>query len=312
MMQRFTPGKQHLKNHLFCITKQCTLLFAMAFLWACTPERYAATIPAYITIDRIQLNTDYTVHGTRSERFINAFIEINDIPLGTYELPVTFPVIANGPTKITLLPGIHQNGISSLPTPYPFVELYQEVIDLKPGVVHYLNAQNDSVPFTTYRSTARVVILEDFDGIGLSLTSSSRADTGIFRTSDPLEIFPAPAGEINLSSGKVVMPARASVFEVITNGAYELPRGGASVYLEINYKTQMPLVTGIVANLITQPVQAPVVTLNPNTQWNKAYINLNSEVSGYNAIDYRIFIGALKTDDEADLEILVDNLKLVF
>lgn len=310
MMQRFTRAKIYsLKPTTIC---NCMLLLVVFFMLGCKPDYHKAAIPAYITIDRIQLNTDYTVHGTQSERFINAFIEINDIPLGTYELPVTFPVIANGPTKITVLPGVHQNGIASLPTPYPFVELYEEVLNLEPGKVFYLNAKNDSVPFTTYTSNARVVILEDFDGIGLSLTATSRSDTGIFRTSSVAEIFPAPLGELNIASGKAVMPARASVFEVVTNSAYELPRGGASVYLEINYKTQMPLVTGIIANLITQPIQAPVVTLNPNTQWNKAYINLNSEVSGYNAIDYRIFIGALKTDAEANLEILVDNMKLVY
>ncbi len=311
MKHWFTPPYNPSKNKSFHHIKKVSSLFLMLLFAGCS-ERYAAEIPAYITIDRIQLVTDYTVHGTSSEKFINAFIEINDIPLGTYELPVTFPVLANGPTKITVIPGVHQNGISALPTPYPFVERYEEVVNLAPGEVHYLNAANDSVPFTQYTANAQVVVLEDFDGVGLALTTSNRADTGIFRTSNPIEIFPAPLGESNPSSGKAVMPARASVFEVITNNAYELPRGGASVYLEINYKTEMPLVTGIIANLVTQPVQTPVVTLNPNTGWNKAYINLNSEVSAYNAIDYRIFIGAIKSDNEADLEILVDNLKLVY
>jgi hypothetical protein len=303
---------------LLTVSESARILFRVSIVvllftvFAGCRDSLKTEIPAFITIDRINLITDYSKHGTRSEHFINAFIEINGQIHGTYELPVTFPVLASGPTKITVIPGVHQNGISALPTPYPFVELYEETVNLVPGKVHYLNAANDSLPFTTYKERATVIILEDFDGIGLSLVRSARADTGIFRTTNPDLIFPPPPGEANIASGKVVMPARASVFEVITNNSYSLPRQNASVYIEINYKTDMPLVTGIIANLITQPIQAPVVTLNPLNRWNKAYINLNSEVSAYPAIDYRIFFGALKTDDEPDLEIFVDNIKLVF
>jgi hypothetical protein len=312
MKQCYAWGNCAVLLKQFYIFRALCLLIGVPLLFVGCRADLATDIPAYITIDRIHLETDYVSQGTRSERFINAFIEINGIAQGTYELPVTFPVLTHGPTRITVFPGIHQNGIAALPTPYPFVELYEEVIDLKPGEVHYLNAANDSLPHTRYTSQATVLILEDFDGIGLSLVRSSKADTGIFRTTNPNEIFPSPAGENNIASGKAVMPDGAGLFEVISNDTYQLPRNGASVYVEINYKTDMPLVTGIFANLVTQTVQAPVVTLNPNKSWNKAYINLNSEVSAYNAIDYRIFFGAIKTDNEEGLEIFIDNIKLVF
>ena len=47
------------------------------------------------------------------------------------------------------------------------------------------------------------------------------------------------------------------------------------------------------ANEILQSTKTPVVTLFPNEEWNKVYINLVTEVSWYpNALYYNLFFGA--------------------
>ncbi|MCH8554074.1 MAG: hypothetical protein LAT76_02890 [Schleiferiaceae bacterium] len=294
------------------MAKKLCLLSLLAFIqWSCSDNLKVAE-PAYLQIDEILLETNYELEGTSASKFVIAFIEVNGIPLGTFELPANIPVLEDGPTTITVLPGIYQNGIFALPTPFPFVNEIEEIIDLKPGETHFLNAAQDSIPRTKYRSTATVIPIEDFDGVGLTIAPSSRSDTNLLRVTDPLLIFPAPPGEVNIGSGFAEIPGRPSVFEIVTNNTYNFPRQGASVYVEMNYKTDITLVVGIIANVFGAPVQAPVVNLNPNSEWNKVYINLNVEVSAYNALDYRVFIGALSNSDVAGRQLFLDNIKVVF
>jgi hypothetical protein len=58
-------------------------------------------------------------------------------------------------------------------------------------------------------------------------------------------------------------------------------------------------------------IQAPVVTVNPNTQWNKIYVNLITELGGTVPNTYKVFIRGLNTT-ASNKEILIDNLKLVY
>jgi hypothetical protein len=154
------------------------------------------------------------------------------------------------------------------------------------------------------------VVLEDFDGVGLNFLRSSQSDTNLVLTDDVNEAFQYP-GETPNTSGKLVM-APTTIGEFTTLQAFELPQFGANVWLEVNYKTDVPLTFGVVANEQLQSIQAPVVTLFANEDWNKVYINLVSEVSGYpQAGDYNIFFGAINaTDDTAT--VLIDNIKLLY
>jgi hypothetical protein len=82
--------------------------------------------------------------------------------------------------------------------------------------------------------------------------------------------------------------------------------------MEINYKTDVALTFGVYANQQLQSIQAPVVTLFPNEEWNKVYINLVTEVSGYpNAIDYNLFFGSINTSQDTTTT-YIDNIKLLY
>jgi len=82
--------------------------------------------------------------------------------------------------------------------------------------------------------------------------------------------------------------------------------------MEIDYKTDVALTFGIFANEPLQSVQAPVVTLFPNDQWNKVYINLVTEVSAYPAAqDYHLFFGSINTSQDTTTT-YIDNIKLLY
>ena len=103
-----------------------------------------------------------------------------------------------------------------------------------------------------------------------------------------------------------------SLGEFKTLQAFELPKYGANVWLEVNYKTEVALTFGVTANEILQSIKTPVVTLFPNEEWNKVYINLVTEVSGYpNALDYNLFFGGINTTDDT-ATVLIDNIKLLY
>ena len=169
-------------------------------------------------------------------------------------------------------------------------------------------SQNQST--FTYNNSFTIKVVEDFDGVGLSFNRAPQSDTTLQVINDGQGSFQHP-GETPNKSGKITMPP-ATVAEFRTPEAFDFPQSGANVWLEVNYKTDVPLTFGVIANEHFQSLQAPVVTLFPNEEWNKVYLNLVTEVSGYpNAGDFNLFFGAINnTDDTAT--VLVDNLKLLY
>jgi hypothetical protein len=134
-------------------------------------------------------------------------------------------------------------------------------------------------------------------------------------TSEPGEIFSEPGlVEENKRSGKIVVPKGYSLVEFKSIDSYVLPKFSANVYLEVNYKCDIPVTFGVFANEQLQSLQAPVVTVTPtNGEWKKIYINLVTEVSGYpNALNYNIFFGATNGDQSSEKFIYIDNMKLVY
>ena len=161
-----------------------------------------------------------------------------------------------------------------------------------------------------YNPIYDLIVVEDFDGIGLNYNKTIQSDTNLLITSDTSEVFYHP-GEIPNKSGKFVLPP-ITLGEFKTLQAFELPKYGANVWLEVNYKTDVALVFGVTANEILQSTKTPVVTLFPNEEWNKVYINLVTEVSGYpNALDYNLFFGSINTTDDT-ATVLIDNIKLLY
>ena len=144
----------------------------------------------------------------------------------------------------------------------------------------------------------------------MNFLRSPKSDTNLLIVNEPEEVFSYP-GEMPNKSGKIVMkPMSRAEFKTLQ--AFELPQFGANVWLEVNYKTDIPLTFGVVANEQLQSIQAPVVTLFANDDWKKAYINLVTEVSGYpNAGDYNLFFGALNTTGDS-ATIYIDNIKLLY
>jgi len=263
-------------------------------------------VPAYIHIEKIGLNTT-AGQGTASHKITDAWVYIDNKLVGAFELPATFPVLMQGPTELTIEPGIKINGIAATRSPYPFFMPVHTNVNLVPGQV---STVTDTV--TTYDPNTTFVWLENFNGSAISLDTTSNSETQLMRTSNPDEVFNY-RDELNDFSAMAVVAGDTALFECASINTFELPRDGSPVFLEMNFRNNHIITVGLLMKQSGQVSQQSVLVLNPSEVWNKIYINLTPTLTfHHDATDFRIFIGLLKTDPEATATIYFDHLKLIY
>jgi len=258
-------------------------------------------IPSYIKINSINLSVNPVSEGTGSNKITDAWVYCDGDLVGVYELPCTFPLLEEpGEHDFIIKAGIKINGISASRGYYPFYVPVEQRLNLVPGETIELN------PTVTYYP-GKVQYIEAFEDGGVSLEPLGISDTGIVKTSNPSEVFEgAYSGIINLNS------AIDYVF-IGTSNAYDFPKDGTAVFLEMNYKTSNPLAIGLIAITSGGSAVNQIITLNPTEGWNKIYINLTSCISNnQDATSFKLYLEANKNVGLSEATILLDNLKLVY
>lgn len=288
------------KIHVF------TLFTGLVALFTTSCDTTPAPEVAYLQIDTLQVNANGT-QGTSSSELTTFWVEQNGQQIGAFTPPSLVPVLAGENQSIRIIPGININGSFSQRNQYEMLSPRTFNFTLNQGDTRTLSPAATTF---SYNTNYTIEVIEDFDAVGLNYLRSDKSDTNLLITSDPSEVFIHP-GETPNKSGKIVMkPISRAEFKTLQS--FELPQFAANVWMEINYKTDIPLTFGVVANEQLQSIQAPVVTLFANEEWNKVYINLVTEVSGYpNAVDYNLFFGAINTTEDT-ATIFVDNIKLLY
>ena len=284
------------------------LLLAFIFIFsACEIINPEESIPSYIRINQIGLETAYG-QGTASQKIVDVWIYVDDELIGAFELPATFPVIAEGYHEIIIKPGIELNGIAPTRAIYPF---YSPIIKNINFIKDSIIVLDSLFALTTfyYNDTEFPwggVGQEDFEESGITIDSTYRSETGITVTSQ--DVF-----EGN-HSGLVTLSGTVDFFEAKSDedDPFYLPQAGSYVFLELNYKTNNHFTVGVFANSNTSSSQHPIFVIKPNDEWNKIYINLTPTVSRETqALDFNIFFGAVLDEGVEKAEILFDNIKLV-
>jgi len=261
-------------------------------------------IPSYIRVDSFILENNPNIlnEGSLSENITDVWVYIDNQAIGAFELPATFPVLLTGEHEIRFSPGIKISGISNARGIYPYFKpavfntsLYPDsIINLTPKAV------------TQYYDETVFEFIEDFEDPGIAFEKGTSSDTGIYRTSDPLELFEGSY------SGVMEIDVNRPIIEVNTVNTYDLPQGYYSVFLELNYKCNHEFIVGLYANSYTNVIKQDILVINRTDKWKKIYVNLTATVSRYStAVNYTIYLRAQKLDDVAEPKILVDNIKLV-
>jgi len=261
-------------------------------------------IPAYIQIDKINLNTTISLEGSSSNKISDAWVYLDDQLIGCFELPAKFPVLFEGKHQIKIMPGIKVNGIAATRAPYPFYSSYDTLIDLQVGTIQNIT------PHVKYRTNLTFNFMENFENTGTIISKSPApgVDTVIQQIDAP-----NPNVFEGNGSGIVYLDKNHTFFEGVSSTSFILPKSGANIFLEFNYKCNNTFVVGLFAHGTASSSKEAALIFNPSANWNKAYVYLTSVVSGNNnASDFNIFFGMINNTSSDSLALMLDNIKLVY
>lgn len=283
-------------------------LFIALITSSCELYNPAEPVPSYIHIQKIDLSvidtTTTTGQGSESSKISDAWVYVDDQLIGCFELPVTFPVLYEGKHKVKIRAGIKVDGIATNRSPYPFYNNFEQDVDLQKGAISTLS------PTVTYTSAAKFTFLTDFETTGVKIdTTPGRSDT-------TLQILYSPTPDPDIFEGThsaiAYVDAMHTRFECQTVTPLDLPKGGAPVFLEFNYKCNYQFTVSIYAYGSTTSSQFAVLHFNPSEEWNKTYVYLTPEVSGAStALNYKIAWGILNNTGTNGIHLSLDNIKVI-
>lgn len=251
-------------------------VFSVVFA-SCRKFEGSQTIPAYIHIESIVVDslTDYFTYGATTSKITDAWVYVDDDPIGCFELPATFPVLKHGPHKVTVYGGIMSNGIAAARAPYPFY---------KPQIYASLNLVEDSIinlqPVLNYYPIGGGVEkgwMEDFETAN-TLLPVAGSDTSIIRINGS-EAWHSPN---SFYSGKIVLPPDSLDFTVATADEYSFHTGYLQYCMvEMDYNCNDAFFVGVMYYKNYQLVKHPLLRIQPTDtvndmpqRWNKIYVNI--------------------------------------
>lgn len=287
-----------------------TWFFLLLSASACDLINPEEDIPSYLWIAPFEVQTTSATQGSASAKITEVWVSVDDSFLGVYALPAKIPVLQTGNHKIKLEAGIKDNGISTTPEIYPFFQALEYNLTLKANEI-------DSIrPKVTYKSGIRFALLENFEN-----------NSHVFQTlvtgneSNRMSVTSEGAFE-GKGSGLIQLSTQYPGVELATGNSYTgLLAKGAAVYLELNYKAEVPLIVGVIAyktgNIGAGGQILYAAGFNASENWNKIYFNLTKVIADSKLDEYQII---LKTDipknadgtiNRSNAKIWLDNVKLV-
>ncbi len=274
--------------------------FAMLAAGSCNIINPSEVVPTYVRIDSFVFQND-VVRGSASHKVTNVWVYFNGSPVGNFDLPAQFPVIATEAGTLTVIPGIDFDGLSGYPLIYP---LYRS------DTLHLVPAPGAVIPFgakTGYNAASILKFEERFDngqGRNNSFIRTS-GDTTIFNTNDPgVALEGGGAGIMRLAPG----------FDsaVVLSGPVLPIIAGSDAYIELDYRGTCNLRVGMYSKLNAGgEYTEQIIGLKPKDNWGKIYVSITSWISAHQGSEYRVLLRADKLAGQQEGYVLVDNVKVV-
>ncbi len=281
------------------IAKYTLLIVLICLLFTACRQR--AVEPSYLRVESFVVSTNNLTQGTNNQNITEAIVYINDQNLGVYHLPALVPLTIEGSYKVEIAPAIIENAIASnLRFPYTFLTAFDTLITLTKGATAIVH------PRSVYRSTVKFVMIEDFENPTPLIGKTT------FNTADTLIRDSLPADNLEKGHCALFEIKDGQTMEYATRSEYSLPTSTSSeTFVEINYKTELPLAIGLYIDEPNTIIKTGVVTLNPKENWSKAYIKLTNLVSTKpTGTKFSLFISAANTGSGPQ-KVFVDNIKII-
>ena len=291
-----------IKFHFWALT-----LFIFFGLSSCIKDSNP-DIPAYIYVPNIIFNSgDTIIEGSSNHKFTHAWISIDGQLIGAKNFPALLPGIISDTSsiqRVRVFAGIDVNGIASSKAIYPFFDPYEIQLDLNQGKIDTL------FPVLSYRPDVKFIIIDDFEepGIVFGNDIDQFPDSKLNKQSN--EVFEG------LYTGEIVLDTLNPECYISTTFRYsnlQRPSTASPVYLEMHYKTNVPITVGLIAHRNIGSDEVFIKGgVNSIEGWNKIYFELTNDIYGLNADSYSVFLRASLTGTGiVESKIFIDNIKLV-
>jgi len=284
--------------------KRLAILFCVGFLFSACVKNNPK--PIWLKINEWDLveNPDITASdpGDLTHNLSDAQIFVDEKLIGTFELPCRIPVLASGSKSVRIYPTIRNNGISATKKVYPFCQQYELTMDLVEGETYTINP-------TTYYKKSCLFWVEDFSGSTLKLTQDSETSALMAAEHDPAIALTGFYGHVHLNEAN-------PIWEATLSNSLILPKGGAEVYLEVDYRNDQGILSGIFALFSgANPTQNDHITMNGQTGapvWKKIYLDYKEIVSySVNATSFLPYFRSALGSGQTSGDIYIDNIRIV-
>ncbi len=281
------------------------LLLLVVNLTSCSVFDPPVVVPCYGHIDSISYSFNkagYPVENSRFSYITDAWVFVDDNPVGVFQMPCTFPIVAsNGVHQVKIFPGVKEDGVAGVRTVYPLYSFYTGYINLTQGSVVKMNAAS-----VTYASFAKFDWTEDFES-GVSLRRAYGSNVTMGRTSASDSVFQGSY------SGRVVLDNTGTQTFIGRSDSMTLPIDGSSyVWLEINYNSNTMFSVGLYGQDTINQIAPNVYVYPTNGVWKKMYITLETTLaqSGIGQQPFSVYFEMQSTVGTRSV-LLLDNIKLV-
>lgn len=282
----------------YCVPmKIFTLLVVPFLLVSCDIVNPEEEIPGYIRVDSVSLDCESGIQGEPTQNVTDVWVNVDGSRQGTYEMPVTFPVLATGTHALVFRAGIRNNGIAASRKIYPFFDFYEIDYKLTADSIHSIN------PVFHYRDETVFAWLENFEDAGISLKRNAVSDT---------TLVVVPDGAANNNSGYFAIDDLNFRFLYESSDTILRPASGSEVYLELEYRNDEPLIVGLKLIKPQSTSYESIITLNPKPATNKIYIDLGQYLTtATDVYFFGVYFFAQKQSTAAKSEFYIDNIKLL-
>ena len=181
-----------------------SLLLILFLYHSCNIFDPPGQIPSYIHIDSIGVTTNYPSQGTASHKIVDAWVYVDEVLNGVYQMPATIPILASGIHEIDIHPGILVDGIQATQEEYPFYTFSSQNINLTPQQITTIN------PTVTYYPGIPMTWYEDFHS---QSTNMQNVGPGIWDTLKAVSTNAFPGGTSYCGHAYIYLPCTHIFFK---------------------------------------------------------------------------------------------------
>lgn len=286
-----------------------TLSLLSSLVWSgCDLINPEEPIPGYVHIPSVEVLTK-AGEGTAASKLTEVWVTVEGEFVGAYPIPADIPILAEGEVTVFVQAGIKDNGIGSLPEIYPFFEAYEATVALGPNTTDTIR------PVFRYLEQTRFALVEGFEN-----------GSQVFR-----DVLSGRSGQLRLvqnevfegnSALQISLDSVNTLLQVATLERYPeiVGNNSARVYLEMHYKSEVPVVFGLIgydSGQLGGRRTAFIAGFRSSEEWNKIYFNFSLDAIELGSDEYQVFLQASIPDGEDgtpsldEARIWLDNVKLL-